>query len=47
MREEKNAAPAAVAGPSEDVRKKIETNTWDHFGDILPTLKAISRGEWY
>lgn len=41
------AAPAAVAGPSEDVRKKIETNTWDHFGDILPTLKAISRGEWY
>ncbi|MGX5662196.1 hypothetical protein [Diaphorobacter nitroreducens] len=41
------AAPAAVAVPSEDVRKKIETNTWDHFGDILPTLKAISRGEWY
>lgn len=41
------AAPAAVARPSEDVRKKIVTNTWDHFGDILPTLKAISRGEWY
>lgn len=41
------AAPAAVAVPSEDVQKKIQSNTWDHFGDILPTLKAISRGEWY
>lgn len=47
MIERAQAAPAAVAGPSDDVRKKIESNTWDHFGDILPTLKAISRGEWY
>lgn len=46
------ASLAASAGsepvaPSEDVQKKIQSNTWDHFGSILPTLKAISRGDWY
>lgn len=46
------ASLAASAGsepvaPSEDVQKKIQSNTWDHFGAILPTLKAISRGDWY
>lgn len=42
------AALSANAGePTEDVKQKIASNTWDHFGDILPTLKAISRGEWY
>lgn len=47
-----SASLAASAGsdpvaPSEDVQKKIQSNTWDHFGAILPTLKAISRGDWY
>lgn len=42
------AALSANAGePTEDVKQKIASNTWDNFGDILPTLKAISRGEWY
>lgn len=36
-----------AGAPSADVQAKIESNTWDHFGDILPTLKAISRGDWY
>jgi len=26
------------------VLEKMISNTWDHFGDVLPTLKAISRG---
>lgn len=39
--------PAAVAGPSADVQAKIDSNIWDDFGDILPTLKAISRGDWF
>lgn len=33
--------------PTPDVQAKMDANQWDHFGDILPTLKAISRGEWY
>ncbi len=42
------AAPQQEAQePSADVQAKIGSNTWDHFGDILPTLKAISRGDWY
>lgn len=46
------ASLAASAGSepvasSEDVQKKIQSNTWDHFSAILPTLKAISRGDWY
>lgn len=41
------AGSEPVAQPTEDVRKKIQSNTWDHFGAILPTLKAISRGDWY
>ena len=41
------ASISANAGePTEDVKQKIASNTWDHFGDILPTLKAISRGDW-
>lgn len=42
-----SAGREPVAQPTEDVRKKIQSNTWDHFGAILPTLKAISRGDWY
>lgn len=42
-----SAGSEPVAQPTEDVRKKIQSNTWDHFGAILPTLKAISRGDWY
>lgn len=33
--------------PTPDVQAKMAVNQWDHFGDILPTLKAISRGDWY
>lgn len=33
--------------PTPDVQAKMAANQWDHFGDILPTLKAISRGDWY
>ncbi len=40
-------AAGAVAGPTPDVQTKIDSNTWDHFGDILPTLKTISHGDWY
>lgn len=42
-----SAGSEPVAQPTEDVQKKIQSNTWDHFGAILPTLKAISRGDWY
>ncbi len=38
--------PVAIQ-PTPDVAAKMQSNTWDHFGDILPTLKAISRGDWY
>lgn len=41
------SAGSEPVAPSEDVQKKIQSNTWDHFGSILPTLKAISRGDWY
>lgn len=30
-----------------DIAKKSASNTWNHFGEILPTLKKISRGEWF
>ena len=41
------AQEAVAAKPTEDVQAKIGRNEWDHFGGILPTLKAISRGDWY
>lgn len=41
------AAPQQATSPTADVVEKMISNTWDHFGDILPTLKAISRGDWY
>lgn len=28
------------------VKEKTERNIWDHLSDVLPTLKAASRGEW-
>jgi hypothetical protein len=41
------ASLSAEAEPTDDVKQKIASNQWDHFGDLLPTLKAISRGDWY
>lgn len=29
-----------------DLQEKIETNTWDHVGSVLPVLDAASKGEW-
>lgn len=40
-------APQQEGNLTTEVVEKMISNTWDHFGDILPTLKAISRGEWY
>ena len=47
LQAEPEAAPQQATSPTADVVEKMISNTWDHFGDILPTLKAISRGEWY
>ena len=41
------AAPQQADNLTADVVEKMISNTWDHFGDVLPTLKAISRGDWY
>lgn len=46
-RAEPEAAPQQADNLTADVVEKMISNTWDHFGDILPTLKAISRGDWY
>ena len=47
LQEAPEAAPQQATNPTADVVEKMISNTWDHFGDVLPTLKAISRGDWY
>jgi len=29
-----------------ELKDKIANNVWDHLSDVIPTLKAASKGEW-
>lgn len=33
--------------PTPDVLAKIESNTWDNLGDVLPVMVEMSKGYWY
>jgi hypothetical protein len=33
-------------GVEMNLNDKIANNVWDHVADVMPTLKAASKGEW-